>query len=99
MRFQLNSLNILSNIKISESTKQIGLLSSVTAYINSEGFLVIKLHNKEIKFMSTTLTLGLSSKERTNHMAITSRVRSIAKNPIDHPNGGRASTKGSFKTP
>lgn len=26
-------------------------------------------------------------------------VRGIAKNPVDHPNGGRANTKGSFKTP
>ena len=99
MGFQLNSLNILSNVKIADSMKQIALLSSVTAHINSEGLLVIKLRDKETKFISTTFTLGLPSKERTNHMAITSRVRSIAKNPIDHPNGGRASTKGSFKTP
>ena len=27
------------------------------------------------------------------------QVRGIAKNPVDHPNGGRANTKGSFKTP
>ena len=27
------------------------------------------------------------------------RVRGIAKNPVDHPNGGRSNTKGSFKTP
>jgi hypothetical protein len=99
MKFQLNSLNILSNIITSYSNKQIGLLSSVTGYINSDCLLVVKFAKKEITFITSTFNLGIPSKERTNHMAITSRVRSIAKNPIDHPNGGRASTKGSFKTP
>lgn len=27
------------------------------------------------------------------------KVRGIAKNPIDHPNGGNSNTKGSFRTP
>lgn len=27
------------------------------------------------------------------------KVRGIAKNPVDHPNGGNSNTKGSFKTP
>jgi len=29
----------------------------------------------------------------------TVKVRGIAKNPVDHPNGGNSNTKGSFKTP
>ena len=29
----------------------------------------------------------------------TIKVRGIAKNPVDHPNGGNSNTKGSFKTP
>lgn len=27
------------------------------------------------------------------------KVRGIAKNPIDHPNGGNSNTKGSLRTP
>lgn len=99
MYFQLNSLNILSNILLTTSYKRFGVLSAVTGHINSAGFLIIKLGGGEVKLLNTKFSIGVPSKDRTNNTAITSHVRSIAKNPIDHPNGGRASTKGSFKTP
>lgn len=61
---------------------------------------VLVLTNRRLpNIPASTLWFGFSSKLTVQITGITSKVRGIAKNPVDHPNGGRANTKGSFKTP
>jgi hypothetical protein len=55
--------------------------------------------SKNISASGGSFIVGLSSLTTRSKVQPTSIVRGIAKNPVDHPNGGRANTKGSFKTP
>lgn len=59
----------------------------------------LELFSSKKKLLSASFYIGLPETFNYHTYSITSRVRGVAKNPIDHPNGGRANTKGSFKTP
>lgn len=53
--------------------------------------------NKTYLYIGSNISvIGYSSKRLKKTIL---SVRGVAKNPIDHPNGGRSNTKGSFKTP
>lgn len=97
MKFTINSPSVLNTLCF--QTKKLGLLSFLTGTIDFDGLLTVKLFKKSVFLHKSSFFLGMPSKEKSTKIGITSRVRSIAKNPVDHPNGGRASTKGSFKTP
>ena len=76
-------------------------------------YLVILPSKKKKTIFSTSLvTLGRNSNinnrkvryggfySKTPYLSKFSKVtRGVAMNPVDHPNGGRSNTKGSFKTP
>ena len=97
MKFNLNTPSVLSTLSF--KSKKIGLLSFLTGTLDFSGLLTIKVSKKNILLYKSSFFLGMPSKDKSTKVGITSRVRSIAKNPVDHPNGGRANTKGSFKTP
>ena len=101
---RFNNINILK-----QAINCVNNLIFFNKILKRNGFLLISLTNDNtIKFKLNKNTyflqkseffIGKSLKDKTNAVGITSRVRGIAKNPVDHPNGGRANTKGSFKTP
>lgn len=66
--------------------------------LTSDNVLEVRGSNN-LRFAKSNVMLGTSAKSHVPSVGVTSRVRGIAKNPVDHPNGGRANTKGSFKTP
>lgn len=84
--------------RIKTHTRVIAANSYVEGLFSSAGALELYLKNKVVLYSTESIVsqLGVKSIPKT---AITTRVRGIAKNPVDHPNGGRANTKGSFKTP
>lgn len=56
-----------------------------------------KLKGSVSSYSGPNLSLKPYTSKRS--MRVKLMVRGIAKNPVDHPNGGRSNTKGSFKTP
>lgn len=79
-------------------TKKLCMTTSKPGYLSLDGSVQIKI-NKVEKFWPSKAVLGSIIKGQVHSHGITSKVRGVAKNPVDHPNGGRAKTKGSFKTP
>lgn len=81
------------------------LASSPGAYgiIQNPFFSIIKLPSTVVKSLPGALCyIGKLWGQRIKMQkfsGVSLHVRGIAKNPVDHPNGGRANTKGSFKTP
>jgi hypothetical protein len=73
--------------------------TSARVAADAQGLTYLQLPTARIKLSYANAMLASSITSRLPTAAITSRVRGIAKNPVDHPNGGRANTKGSFKTP
>ena len=69
------------------------------AFFQNDGSIQLKLMSNIKIFTESTFILGLTTKFNTRNINLVSSVRGISKNPVDHPNGGRANTKGSFKTP
>lgn len=73
-------------VEHSDGVSQI-LLPSGTQFFNTHSYQTL-LYVKGFCVVNT----------RHNHL-INTKVRGVAKNPVDHPNGGRSNTKGSFKNP
>lgn len=93
---------VLSNIVSSElGPKKLATRSYQIGVVRPDGSLIIRHRIKPLKWslQKSNFIVGSPAALNTKHYGITSIVRGIAKNPIDHPNGGRANTKGSFKTP
>lgn len=57
---------------------------------------VLELRKPEA-YLGKNIYLNKYSNYRANKTLVS--VRGVAKNPVDHPNGGRSNTKGSLKTP
>lgn len=75
-----------------------GTCAQKYAVIRPDGSLELKLLNT-LKIAESILHLGSPTRSFEKSAGVVSQVRGVAKNPVDHPNGGRANTKGSFKTP
>lgn len=84
---------------VQSGSKVYGSRSSVISTFHPTGLLTLKLKGGSISLQQTMSVIGTPSKQHNKVSGLVSKVRGIAKNPVDHPNGGRANTKGSFKTP
>lgn len=92
------ALRPLPLVTITCNRSVVGSFSFRTSWLDNAGLLEVR-GAKPLYFYNTYSILSKESDIYWKPNAITSRVRGIAKNPVDHPNGGRANTKGSFKTP
>lgn len=99
MKWKLVGTNICSSIQPVETKKIFGLKTFQNMIALNDGTLKLLLAHKTIFLSKTFFLLGITSKFNTRNVTRVSSVRGISKNPVDHPNGGRANTKGSFKTP
>jgi hypothetical protein len=88
----------MSYVSTKNYGKKYGTASGHTVIFHPNGSLVLLLGNK-VNLSQITGCIGIPSSLSKKQIGVTSLVRGIAKNPVDHPNGGRANTKGSFKTP
>lgn len=84
---------------IYNKSKIYGSRSSIVSSFQPSGLLLVRLKGKTTLLHQTTSIMGLPLNRGNKTTGVVSKVRGIAKNPVDHPNGGRANTKGSFKTP
>lgn len=81
----------------------------INRFFNNGQLVVLKLPSKKTLIVSSKLhgLLGRNDNIFYNRTILSQfkqgvqkiRVRGIAKNPVDHPNGGRSNTKQPFKTP
>ena len=87
-------------LTFNESFKKVFGLKTFKALVcMKEGCVLLQLSSKQIMLTTSQFIVGLTSKFSTRQIGQIASVRGISKNPVDHPNGGRANTKGSFKTP
>lgn len=99
MIYKIIGTNIGSYIYSVNNKKIFGIQSFKSISFQHNGLLHIQLSSKTILLTQSSFILGISTKFNTRNIGRVSSVRGISKNPVDHPNGGRANTKGSFKTP
>ena len=93
-----NWFGSLSVTNLLLQNKKIGNSSVVTITLNRDESVSMRL-NKVFFFFESSSIISKKISRSFKTWGVTSRVRGIAKNPVDHPNGGRANTKGSFRTP
>lgn len=104
--------NVYFNNSNSKYIKSPGTYGKVSDINLEENFCVIKLPNMRHKKVSnlTCIILGRNSNLYNKDIVVSKagpnsrlgnkpKVRGVAKNPVDHPNGGNSKTKGSFKNP
>ena len=99
MNYKLIGNNLVTHFRSKRSDKIFGTNSYQIATFQNDGSIQLKLMSSIKIFTESTFILGLTTKFNTRNINLVSSVRGISKNPVDHPNGGRANTKGSFKTP
>lgn len=99
MSYKLIGSNLVTHFRPKNSYKIFGTNSYQIVTFQNDGSIQLKLMSKIKTFTESTFILGLTTRFNTRNISLVSSVRGISKNPVDHPNGGRANTKGSFKTP
>ena len=99
MKPKLIGLNLAAGIVVNNSSKVYGLKSPKSLIFYLDGTINIALKSKQLITTTSVFTLGILNKFNSRNIGRVASVRGISKNPVDHPNGGRANTKGSFKTP
>jgi len=99
MNFKLIGNNLVTHFRSKRSYKIFGTNSYQIVTFQNDGSVQLKSMSSIKIFIESTFLLGLTVKFNTRNINLVSSVRGISKNPVDHPNGGRANTKGSLKTP
>ena len=84
--------------QVCSGSARLGLKTTLFGVFKPSGLLHFT-NTRLPQVLGSTSWFGFNRPLTVQHTGITSKVRGIAKNPVDHPNGGRANTKGSFKTP
>ena len=110
VNFSITNIFNYNNLKITYSSSP-GSISIKKKTLKKTKFISILLPSNNIKyFLITTLCL-LSTDFSTNIKSVTGKrglyiknfkkivVRGVAKNPVDHPNGGRTKTKQPERSP
>lgn len=97
--YKLIGTNVISYIKYNETKKILALKAPKSATLQPNGSINVLLGSKQLIIYQSSFIIGILQHVSSRNISRVSSVRGISKNPVDHPNGGRANTKGSFKTP